>query len=112
MAHRNRLNSREFDAVFESGQRLGHKWFTLRVLTLSEGSDDETRWGFAVGKRLARSSVERNRLRRRLREAVRPLVMPGAAWCVVQLRTEGVAARPVELREAIAKALARKGKTE
>ena len=109
MAHRNRLSTSQFAAVFDRGSRHNHKWFTLRVLPVESdgerGSTGRVLWGFAVGKRLASSSVERNRLRRRLRAAVAGLESPCDAWVVVQLRARGREASQSELRSAIGRAL-------
>lgn len=81
---------REFDEVFEQGQVTQGRLIVLRFRPNELG---QSRWGFAVGKRLAPKSVVRNRLRRRLREAVRE---SGAAtgWDVI------VVARPLLLTAA------------
>ena len=46
----------------------------LFVLRRRPNRVSQERWGFAVGKRLAPKAVERNRARRRLREAARSVM--------------------------------------
>lgn len=99
MAHRGRLSTREFGEVFKHGETMSHKWFTLRVLPIEEC--DQARWGIAVGKRMAPSSVDRNRLKRRLRAAVDTVVPCGGAWIVVQLKARGAEVSVADLSQAI-----------
>ena len=99
MAHRGRLSTREFGQVFEQGETASHKWFTLRVLSAPECA--RVRWGIAVGKRMAPSSVDRNRLKRRLRAAVDAVPPVSDAWVVVQLKARGADAHVSELSRAI-----------
>ena len=58
----------DFEQVFVSGTFVGGRTVSLRILERGEGP---TRVGFAVGKRLDKRAVIRNRARRRLREAIR-----------------------------------------
>jgi ribonuclease P protein component len=58
---------KEIQAVFDSGASLRGSRFFLRSVPNDVGVN---RWAFAVGKKLAPGSVERNRVRRKLREAV------------------------------------------
>jgi len=66
---------REFDTAYSKGTVVSGPLLVVRVLP----NDLEfTRWGFAVGKRLAKHATDRNRTRRRLREIARTLpVRPG-----------------------------------
>jgi ribonuclease P protein component len=59
---------REFLAV-AAGRKAAKPAFVLQAL--SRRDEDPPRFGFTVAKRTAKSAVERNRIRRRLREAVR-----------------------------------------
>ena len=70
-----RLRKRsEFATVYSRGRSWSHPLLVLRVLPSRQPS---TRFGFAVGKRVG-AAVARNRLKRRLREAVRQLpIRPG-----------------------------------
>lgn len=109
MAHRGRLTRQEFARVFADGGRLQHRLITIRKLPAPpEGSG--ARWGIAVGKRLAPSSVERNRLRRRIAAAIRGVEHAPAAWLVVQLKPEGRGASVQELQDAIERVLRRDGR--
>ena len=58
----------EFDVVYREGTVVNGPLFVLRMRTNEVGHE---RWGFAVGKKLAPRAVDRNALRRRLREAAR-----------------------------------------
>ena len=60
----------EFDGVYREGTVLNGPLFVLRVRA---NTKETNRWGFAVGKRLAPKAVERNLVRRRLREAARQI---------------------------------------
>jgi len=59
----------DFDRLFASGRRAADR---LLVVISAPGEPDRTRVAFVVGKRVG-GAVVRNRLRRRLREALRAL---------------------------------------
>lgn len=64
-----RLRKRaEFDRVYQGGER--HSSANLTVIFLAAASGGGSRVGFTAGKALG-GAVVRNRIRRRLREAVR-----------------------------------------
>jgi ribonuclease P protein component len=64
-----RLKRRRDFLAAAKGQRAARRAF---VLEARQRADDEPpRVGFTVSKRVAKSAVERNRIRRRLKEAVR-----------------------------------------
>ena len=58
----------EFDSVYARGQRLGDRFFSV---TASPNQAGAARLGLAVARKVAGSSVERNRLRRLIRESFR-----------------------------------------
>ncbi|MCR5808127.1 MAG: ribonuclease P protein component [Clostridiales bacterium] len=69
--------NKEFRRVYKNGKSVGSH--TL-VLIYSSGRQPERKIGFAVGKRIG-NAVVRNRVKRRLREAVTPLlpeIVPGS----------------------------------
>ncbi|MEO6397824.1 MAG: ribonuclease P protein component [Tepidiformaceae bacterium] len=71
----------EFDTAFSKGTVIGSSLLAVRYVANGSGV---TRWGFAVGKRLAKRAVVRNRLKRRIREVARRLdVAPGYDFVVV-----------------------------
>ena len=70
--------TRDFEAVFTNGKSWSNSMVVLRALPNSLRS---SRCGFAVGKRLG-GAVVRNRVRRRLREAVRQIPIKGG-WDMV-----------------------------
>ena len=89
--HHRLKHRRDFDAVYQRGLRRGSTCFTLRALRLalpnSEGLGCEpapTRIGISISKKVSKSAVVRNRIKRRIRVAVRqllPRLAPG--WDIV-----------------------------
>jgi len=79
MRREQRLRRRnDFDAVYRRGRAWSNDLLALRALR----SDlPESRFGFAVGKRTG-NAVARNRVKRRLREAIKALA-PTGGWDVV-----------------------------
>lgn len=64
------LKHADFDRVYREGKRHFSRPMTFFFLRRSMDSQDGPRVGFTVGRVLG-GAVERNRMRRRLREAVR-----------------------------------------
>ena len=94
----------EFDTVYQKGTVTGGPLLALRRLPNGAAC---SRWGFAVGKRLWKRAVTRNRIKRRLKEAVRSLpVVPGFDF-VVTARAGAGEASFQDLRAALAKLLRR-----
>ncbi len=90
----------EFDAAFERGRRLGDGFFGVIALPNDKGCP---RLGSAVGVRLAGGGVQRNRLRRLIRESFRVSQnkLP-AVDLVVSARTRARGAAPTALRASLA----------
>jgi ribonuclease P protein component len=59
---------RDFDAAYARGRRVSDVFFTV---TATSNSSDAPRLGLAVALRAAGSAVERNRIRRIIRESFR-----------------------------------------
>lgn len=103
----------EFKAA-ASGARFSTPAFTLQRRPDGEAPATAMRFGFTVTKKVG-NSVERNRIRRRLREAVRaaaPMFPPRAMEIVVVARREALVAAFPALVEDIGRgvnALAEKG---
>lgn len=97
---------REFDTVFREGTAVGGPFVVVRY---RPNGLEVTRWGFAVGKKLARQAARRNRLRRQLRECARSLAVRPGSDIVVTARARGVEASYAELCRALAAALGRAG---
>lgn len=95
---------REFDALYEQGAVVSGP---LLVLRYRPNGLPLTRWGFAVGRRLAPKATARNRVRRRLREAARSLPVADGYDLVVTARSGAVEASYWDLRAALAAALRR-----
>src|SRR5271165_5163381 len=75
------LKHSDFDRVYKQGRRHFSSHMTVFYLRQAEGG---ARIGFTVGKVLG-GAVQRNRIKRRLREAVRQrrAVLPGAVDVVI-----------------------------
>lgn len=85
------------DDQFERVRRNGRTWATgLVVLSAARNDVGANRFGFVAGKKVGKS-VERNRARRLIREAVRlrlPLIKPG--WDLVWIARAGIADKKVD----------------
>ena len=86
---KNRLaNSAQFDEVFKkSSKTLKTKEF---LFLLKGNLMDENRLGIIVGKKHVSLSVERNRLRRLIREGFRTILKPGLGIDLIVLVRPGV----------------------
>ena len=89
----------EFEQVFLSGTFVRGRTVSLRILERGEGP---TRIGFAVGKRLDKRAVVRNRVRRRLREVLRRLELRDGYDVVVLARRQALTDAAPALREDVA----------
>lgn len=88
-AQRNRIKKKkDFQTVFKQGQGFRQGFLYLKIRNNNLKS---TRFGFVVSKKFSKKAVERNKIKRRLRELVRTklaeikkgidmiiVVMPGA----------------------------------
>lgn len=97
---------REFDELYEQGTVVTGPLLVLRYRANGLGY---TRWGFAVGRRVARNAVDRNRVRRRLREAARTLGVAEGYDVIVTARAMAVGASYRELKGALGALLRRAG---
>jgi len=88
----------EFARVRAKGRSVHGKFMVLTVLQLA--AEDPTRVGLITSRRVG-GAVERNRVRRRLREIVRndrPQVVPGF-WFTLVARSAAVRASFADLRD-------------
>jgi ribonuclease P protein component len=99
----------EFDTVYQKGTVVSGPLLVVRHLP---GGDSASRWGFAVGKRVSKKAVERNRLRRQLREAARTLPIATGHDIVVTARVRALAAPFGALRSELEATLRRAGLLE
>lgn len=96
----------EFDTAFSKGTAVGGPLLVVRVCPNGLGV---TRWGFAVGKKLAPHAVVRNRTKRVIREAARGLAVQQGYDIIVVARQPALAASLQDLRTAITRGLAKAG---
>ncbi len=82
----NRLRGKkDFEEVFKTGDTYRSAFLTLRVLKNSSGP---VRFGFVVSTKVSKSAVVRNKIKRRLSESVRSLLLKkktGADVAVIAL---------------------------
>lgn len=70
LASANKLTgSKNFEKVKEEGGLFQRKWFGISILDRKDKKP--SRFGFIVSKKIAKEAVQRNRVKRALREAVR-----------------------------------------
>ena len=91
------LRSADFDRTLRSGRRAASEYFALFV---SDNELGRPRVGLAVSRKLG-NAVVRNRVKRRLRELVRPLLTraEGGRDVVIVARARAVEAEFMRLRQ-------------
>lgn len=94
----------EFDTTYAKGTVTSGPLFVVRALP---NGLDHPRWGFAVGKRIAKSAVIRNHTKRRLREAADALGNVGGFDLVITARARALGARWPELSTSVARQVRR-----
>lgn len=100
---------REFDTAYSKGTVVSGPLLVVRVLP---NDLDYSRWGFAVGKRLAKHATTRNRIKRRLRELVRTLPVQPGYDVIMTARNGCPEATSGRLKVAVATVLAKAGLLE
>lgn len=102
LAKRERLTKSDFDRFFASGRRSHDSLFTLIY------SPSPTFHGAVVApKKILKSAVGRNTLRRRVYDVLRRTARGGGGVYIILLKKEAVSAKPEQLRERIAAAVGR-----
>jgi len=88
----------EFDTAYSKGTVVGSSLFAVRFI---ENGAGETRWGFAVGKRIAKKAVDRNRAKRRIREIARGLEVVQGVDIIIVARAPSLTATHVQLADGL-----------
>jgi len=96
---------KDFDSVFRRGRSWSNDLLVLRTLP---NDLPHNRYGFVTSKKLGKAVV-RNRVRRRLREAVRVLALEPAWDVVVSTKKKAAAADFQALRASVVDLLTRAG---
>jgi ribonuclease P protein component len=96
----------EFDTAYREGTVVNGP---LLVVRHRPNGRKDVRWGFAVGKKLAKRAVDRNRVKRRLRAAASSLELVPGHDIVVTARGGAVEARYEALAQALEARLRRAG---
>lgn len=94
----------EFDTAYAKGTVTSGPLLVVRVLANDVG---HPRWGYAVGKRIAKSAVVRNHHRRRLREAATAAGNAGGWDIIVTARANALSAPYAEVAAALVRQLKR-----
>ncbi|MXX49058.1 MAG: ribonuclease P protein component [Chloroflexi bacterium] len=100
----------DFDAVFREGIRASQGPLALRARARGQMAEEQPcRFGFAVSSRLG-GAVQRNRIRRRLRESVRQLNLTGdcAGLDVVVIARQGAVEADFHQLDATLRSLVRR----
>lgn len=92
-------DAREFRAVFAGAERYADRYFTILV---GPNSREGARLGMAISRRNARRAVDRNRLKRLVRERFRHRREQLAAFdCVVMVRPPAAGAARATLNASL-----------
>lgn len=91
------LKPGDFKAAFERGNKLNERWLSALVAANDQG---QPRLGLAVPKKVARRAVDRNRIKRHIRESFRERQAQLPAVDIVILARGGCTqATPEQLRQ-------------
>lgn len=96
---------KEFERVFDSGKKQTNLIFTLFFL---KNNVNYSRFAFLVGKRVSKKAVERNRLKRIQREAVRKnikTIKPGVDYVFLAKKNAINIRKTAKIWEEMTKAL-------
>lgn len=106
MDRRHRLTGRKsFSNVFGQSRIWSNSLLVLRALP---NQSENSRYGFVVSKRVGKAVV-RNQVRRRLREGVRSLAIPGGWDVIISARPLAAESDFAGLRSALGDLLGRAG---
>lgn len=73
LSYKNRLiKKKDFENILKNGRFVNGDYFVLRF---AENNLDNSRFGFVVSSKVSKKAVDRNKIKRRLREIVKSLVI-------------------------------------
>jgi ribonuclease P protein component len=93
--------NRDYQRVRQQGRVMASR---LLILAWAPNDQESLRVGFVVSKRVSKSAVERNYIKRILSEAIRPLLaeLPGGQDLVIRAKGQAVGVRlPVLTQELV-----------
>ena len=110
MRREQRLKRRQdFSSVYQDGETYAHGPLVIRVRGSCENSNQsQVRFGFAVGRRVG-NAVQRNRVKRKLRDAARRSGVEGNADILVIARASSLHSSYGELEHTLWTLLSRAG---
>jgi len=107
LSEKNRLKKeKDFQKVIQKGKKAGEDFLILRSL---RNKLKRTRIGFVVSRKIAKKAVLRNKIKRRLREAVRPnLAKVKSGYDLIFFTKKGIEGKDFwQIKEAVSKLLQR-----
>ena len=109
MPKKYRLSRAEFIRLPRAGRRVHGNYFSLTLTPLSDGSGIKA--ACVVSKKVSARAVDRNRIERRCRETLRPLLphIQKPTALIFHAKREALAASSEEMQQDIQKLLKRLG---
>ena len=105
------LKRRDFLAVQNKGEKLFSRYMTIFWCSQENKKRHVSRLGITVTKKCARKATDRNRVKRRLREITRCVILPNLSMpveIVIAARSAAIEATFAVIRDDVIKLLKRK----
>lgn len=79
------MKKKEFEAVFKKGKTRAGKLVFLKIL---KNNLDDNRFGIVVSKKISKKAVNRNKIKRRLKEIIRQINIKSGFDIVIVAKPE------------------------